>query len=268
MEKQKRSYPKNVKRVRTVFSARPGQILRMEGQRFGYLTVLRRAGRQRRYITWLCRCDCGTEIEVNGHYLRRGKTKACGKNGHHFKPENRTNYIAEYPSEYQSWLSMRGRCYDAKHKNYTNYGGRGITVCERWVSDFKAFLMDMGRKPDPKFTIERDDVNGNYQPGNCRWIARKDQGRNKRNSVFVTYGGKKMLLIDLVEELGLSRNVVHCRLNAGWTLAQAIALPVKFTKPKGPYRKKPVLKKVLHIATFDDSAMRASSRLPRKTKDK
>lgn len=131
---------------------------------------------------------------------------------------------------------MRARCLDPTNKKYPIYGGRGITINKRW-DEFKNFMLDMGRKPDPKFTIERDDVNGNYEPTNCRWISRKDQGRNKRNSVFVTYNGKKMLLIDLVEELGLSRGVVYGRLQAGWTLAQAIALPIAVTKPHGPHRK-------------------------------
>ena len=127
------------------------------------------------------------------------------------------------------------------------YGGRGITVDPRW-NEFKQFMLDMGRKPDPKFTIERENVNGNYEPKNCKWISRKDQGRNKRNSVFVTYNGKKMLLIDLVEDLGLSRQIVYERLKLGWTLAQAIAF--RFTRshtqvtgevaPAGLTRKRPL----------------------------
>lgn len=124
---------------------------------------------------------------------------------------------------------MTERCTDPRHPKYEIYGARGITICERWNS-FQNFMLDMGRKPDPKFTIERKDVNGNYEPKNCKWISRKDQGRNKRTSVFVTYNGKKILLIDLVDELGLSRSVVYGRLKAGWTLAQAIALPLQ---PRG-----------------------------------
>lgn len=131
---------------------------------------------------------------------------------------------------------MRDRCNDPGHKNYKNYGARGITIDPRW-SEFKNFMLDMGRKPDRKFTIEREDVNGNYEPKNCKWISRADQGRNKRNSVFITYNGKRMLLIDLVEELGLSRSTVYGRLQGGWTLAQAIALPIRPTKPHRPHVK-------------------------------
>lgn len=216
-------------------------IIRLEGKKFGELTVLSRAGRKSRYITWLCRCSCGAEIVVGGNNLRRGRTTKCKAPAH--KANRPVSLTVEYKSEYQSWTSMRARCLDPKNKKYPIYGGRGITIDPRW-DEFKNFMLDMGRKPDPKFTIERDDVNGNYEPTNCRWISRKDQGRNKRNSVFVTYNGKKILLIDLVEELGLSRNVVYQRLKLGWTLAQAIALPLHTVtntrargRPRGPARK-------------------------------
>lgn len=132
---------------------------------------------------------------------------------------------------------MRARCLDPKNKKFPIYGGRGITIDPRW-NEFKNFMLDMGRKPDSKFTIEREDVNGNYEPKNCKWISRIDQGRNKRNSVFVTYQGRKLLLIDLVEELGLSRMVVYGRLKGGWTLAQAIALPLHSTVSRTPRGRK------------------------------
>lgn len=229
-------------RAKRTYTARPGQVVRLAGRRFGSLVVISRAGRQKRYITWLCRCDCGAEREVSGHNLRRGRTKNCGAKSH--KVERSLSITAQYKSEYQSWRSMRNRCLDPRHAKYPAYGARGITICERW-DEFKNFMLDMGRKSDPKFTIERDDVNGNYEPTNCKWISRKDQGRNKRTSVFVTYQGKKMLLIDLVEELGLSRNNVYQRLKLGWTLAQAIALPngsrVNRGRPRSPRKKKEVI---------------------------
>lgn len=220
---------------------KPGVYARLTGMRFGYLKVLHRAGHRGKFAAWLCRCDCGVEKIVGGNHLRRGKIRSCNTNGHRWKsPQTRLHggLTVQFASEYRSWVSMRSRCFDPKNKKYPIYGGRGITVCERWFS-FNSFMYDMGRKPDPKFTIERDNVNGNYEPGNCRWISRQDQGRNKRNSVFVTYNGKRMLLIDLVEELGLSRAAVYGRLKAGWTLAQAIALPLAVRKPRGPHKKKP-----------------------------
>jgi hypothetical protein len=240
-----------------------GVYARLNGMMFGNLTVLHRAGHRGKFAAWMCRCTCGVEKVVGGQHLRRGKIRSCNTNGHRWKTPRPPAFYTEYKSEYQSWTSMRERCNNPNHKKYNIYGGRGITVCERWA-DFQKFMLDMGRKLDPKFTIERKDVNGNYQPTNCCWIARKDQGRNKRNSVFVTYNGKRMLLIDLVEELGLSRMAVYGRLKMGWTLAQAIALPLKTTKPRGTHKKKRTPKKVLQIATFDDSALHATPREKRK----
>jgi hypothetical protein len=214
-----------------------GVYARLNGMTFGNLVVLHRAGHRGKFAAWMCRCTCGVERVVGGQHLRRGKIRSCNTNGHRWKIDRPITLPAEYPSEHQSWSSMHERCGNPNHKKYNVYGGRGITICERW-DDFKNFMLDMGRKPDPKFTIERRDVNGNYEPGNCCWIARKDQGRNRRNSVFVVYQGKRMLLLDLVEELGLSRGVVYARLKAGWTLAQAIALPVK------SYQKRPRKKRL------------------------
>lgn len=211
----------------------PGVVARLNGQRFGLLTVVSRAHSAGGYAMWNCRCDCGAEIVASGARLRQGRRNRCASKVHRIRPPSLT---VQYKSEYQSWVSMRERCNNPKQKKYPIYGGRGITIDKHW-DEFKNFMLDMGRKPDSKFTIERDDVNGNYEPTNCRWISRKDQGRNKRNSVFVTYNGKKMLLIDLVEELGLSRSAVYGRLKHGWTLAQAIALPLAVTKPRGPHRK-------------------------------
>ncbi len=216
---------------------RPGVVARLNGQRFGTLSVVSRAHSENGYVFWHCKCGCGAEIVVRGSHLRQGRRKHCGAAVHRLRPPSLT---VEYKSEYQSWMNMRVRCLDPKHKKYPIYGGRGITIDPRW-GEFKNFMFDMGRKPHPKHTIERDNVNGNYEPENCRWISRKDQGRNKRNSVFVTYNGKRLLLIDLVEELGLSRNIVYQRLKLGWTLAQAIALPlgsgVNRGRPRGPARK-------------------------------
>lgn len=241
MKPEKRAYPKNVKRPRTKFSARPGRVIRMEGQKFGELTVVARASRNARgYITWRCRCACGEEVVIDGGKLRAGVKTQCSASKH--AALRGPPLTIKYKSEYQSWENMRVRCTDTTHKGYKNYGGRGIKVCQEWQS-FEQFLRDMGRKPHPKYTIERTNVDGDYEPGNCRWVSRQDQNRNKRNSVFVTYQGKRMLLIDLVEQLNLSRGVVYGRLKAGWTLAQALALPVHRPAPK-PKKKRKYTRKV------------------------
>lgn len=131
---------------------------------------------------------------------------------------------------------MHTRCSNKAHRNWPNYGGRGIKVCPRW-SDYRAFVADMGKRPSKEFSIERRDVNGDYEPGNCKWATRAEQDRNKRSSVFVTYQGKRILLIDLVKELGLSRNIVYQRLKLGWPLENALALPLRPKRKSGRAKK-------------------------------
>lgn len=119
---------------------------------------------------------------------------------------------------------MRRRCNNEKHKRFENYGGRGIKVCKRW-DKFENFLHDMGRKPRPDMTIERLDNNGDYEPQNCVWETRALQNRNKRNTIVVTYKGRKWLFTDLIKELGVSRMLVYGRLKNGWPLEAALAIP-------------------------------------------
>lgn len=204
----------------------PRRPLNLAGKRFGYLVVLRRAENQGRRVAWLCKCDCGEETAVPAVRLVQGRRKSCAKNGHKFRPPDQPGITVKYKSEYRSWENMHDRCQNPKHKNFHNYGGRGIKVCASW-NVFGNFLNDMGKKPDPSYVIERLDVNGGYEPGNCKWIARTDQHRNRRNSIFVTYQGKKTYLPDLMNELGLSRQIVYNRLKLGWPLDVALALPVK-----------------------------------------
>jgi len=171
---------------------------------------------------------------VSGHDLRRGERKACGIN-HFWRAPKYGGLTQKYLSEYKTWTSMWDRCTKRKVRNYKNYGGRGIKVCNRWKS-FAAFMEDMGPKPTSDLMIERDDSNGNYEPTNCRWATNAEQQRNRRNSVYVEYEGRRMLLIDVVAKLGLTRSVVIGRLKGGWSLDAALSIPVRPTK-KGAARK-------------------------------
>lgn len=145
------------------------------GKRFGYLTVLRTAGSSSQGITYELKCDCGEVIIASGDRLKRGQTAChCGlanQTHGHSNPESKT---------YRAWNAMKRRCFNPTHKSYANYGGRGITVCDRWLQ-FENFLADMGESP-PDLSIDRINNNGNYEPKNCRWATRSEQQRNKRNT--------------------------------------------------------------------------------------
>ena len=198
----------------------------LTGQVFGLLTAVRREGRIRRFAAWLCRCTCGIEVVVSSDHLRGGRRKACARNGHYWAgAKYPPGFLKKYRSEYLSWEHMHERCRYTRHKNWKNYGARGITVCERW-KDFNLFVADLGRKPTPAHTIERNDVNGNYEPSNCRWATRKEQSRNLRRSVYVEVEGVKVLLIEVTEKLGLDRSSVYGRLKNGWSLEEALSIPV------------------------------------------
>ncbi len=125
--------------------------------------------------------------------------------------------------EYGIWVNMRLRCGSPRNKSFDNYGGRGIRVCDRWLESFEAFLGDMGRRPSPKHSIDRIDVNGNYEPGNCRWATRTEQGRNRRNNTRVTFDGREQTISEWAQERGISEGTISARLRHGCPSDVALA---------------------------------------------
>jgi hypothetical protein len=128
--------------------------------------------------------------------------------------------------EYHAWEGMKARCYYEKDKNYKYYGGRGIIVCERWVNSFDNFVSDMGEAPTKKHSIDRIDVDGNYEPTNCRWATMTVQIRNRRNSFKVSHNGETLTLKEWGERLGLKYKTINHRVNGlGWDILEAITTP-------------------------------------------
>lgn len=146
---------------------------------------------------WTCWCDCGKEKAIRADGLTTGAVQSCGCLGRerrtaasvvaslkHGKTRGKRGEQRQ-PPEYRAWTNMKTRCYNQKSKRYVDWGGRGIKVCDRWLNSFENFYADMGPKPAPGYSIDRIDVDGNYEPGNCRWADAKTQRNNRRDSKVV-----------------------------------------------------------------------------------
>ena len=138
-------------------------------------------------------------------------------------------------SEHHAWHRMLHRCYCQTNPAWKHYGGRGITVCQRWRDSFENFLADMGPKPSPKHSIDRIDNNGNYEPGNCRWATQTEQSRNTRRNVYVTWNNRTMTCAEWAEVLGISRERVRQRIR-DFPIDEAVGM-VKHVRGKGKSKK-------------------------------
>lgn len=156
----------------------------ISGQRFGRLVVIGEAPRIGPDLASRVRCDCGTTKIIRNASLRYGRSQSCGCITREIAEQKNLRHGATtgggMTPEYRSYKSMRERCLNPNHRHYANYGGRGITICDRWLEAFENFLEDMGQRPSLAHTLDREDNDGFYSPDNCRWLLRKDQNRNTR----------------------------------------------------------------------------------------
>ena len=195
------------------------------GQKFNRLLVI---GDAERYISpsghrmkqWLCRCDCGKEIAVTTNHLRSGHTKSCGCYAKEVSIQNglKKKHGLTKTRIHRIWTQMKTRCFNPKDEHYKDYGGRGITICDEWLNNLQAFHdWAIANGYSDELTIDRIDVNGNYEPSNCRWITTKEQNFNKRNTVFVTYKGETKTLAEWSSETGINYQTLFYRYKAGKT---------------------------------------------------
>jgi len=206
----------------------PGQIKRLEGEKFGRLTVLSLAGIDDHGAIWSCVCSCGGIKEAASRHLRSGNTQSCGCMQVEAGRATATHGMSNTPT-YNSWVGMHDRCKREDHRSWKDYGGRGIYVCARWEK-FENFLIDMGIKPSPKHSIDRIDNNGIYDPKNCQWSLMVDQQRNKRSNRLINLHGKEIPITVACEILGIQRGMVYQRIRHGWPDHDALHIPPHGTR--------------------------------------
>lgn len=188
------------------------RVIDMVGRRFGNVTGIRKVGMcTSGDARWEFLCECGNTFEANGYYVRSGKRTSCPDCSRRraaalFMKHGRTN-----TPEFSTWTDIQTRCHNENSASYPDYGGRGISVCERWRSSFNLFFADMGSRPSPKHSIDRIDNNGDYAPGNCRWATALEQVRNRRNSAKVTVRGITKPLVEWCEEYGCTPAAAYAR---------------------------------------------------------
>lgn len=200
----------------------------LTGQRFGRWTVRCRdysRGQKQRKAYWICDCDCGNTKSIRGTALVCGNSKSCGC----FRIENGKNINLKHGDTgsrlYETWNNMKDRCFNTRHKFYHDYGGRGITVCNEWKNsyeEFKKWALANGYADN--LTIDRVNVDGDYEPNNCRWTTMKVQSNNRRSNSFLEYDGKRLTYSQWEEALGLRKRILTGRVKRGMDIEEAFEL--------------------------------------------
>ena len=193
----------------------------MTGQRYGRLVVLELEKRDDKHAYWNAICDCGKTVVVKRNELCRGKVKSCGCLRVDNTRRMKTTHGLKHLEEYGVWKHIRQRCTNKNDKDFNNYGGRGITVCDRWA-DFKNFVQDMGTRPTKYHQIDRIDNSKGYGPDNCRWATCKANNRNRRDNVVIEIEGVSKTVPEWAELYGIRPGLIHLRLRRGWPPNRAI----------------------------------------------
>ena len=200
----------------------------LTGQRFGRWVVLRRADPpldKTNHPLWHCKCDCGTEADVIGYSLRTGRSRSCGCLSRELASQRFIRHGDSFARLYNTWKAMRGRCYNKNAQDYQHYGGRGIRVCDEWMSypAFKTWALASGYTDS--LTLDRIDVNGDYEPSNCRWVSMHEQILNRRVTRWYTMDGQTMCLKDWARTFQIDYCTLRQRIQRGWDFETAVRTP-------------------------------------------
>ena len=205
-----------------------GKFIDLTGKKFGRLTVIERAKNKGKSTMWLCKCDCGNETIVNGSSLKKDLTKSCGCLNIELLRKRQITHGKTNTRLYDIWAGVKGRCLNPNMKAYELYGGRGITLCEEW-QEFQPFYdWAMANGYSDKLSIDRINVNGNYEPSNCRWTDVETQQNNTTRNNFVTYNNETHTTSEWARILGINYHTLQTRLHRnGWSVEKSFTEPVK-----------------------------------------
>ncbi len=190
-------------------------------QRFGRLIAIRSTGKRKSgQVVWKCICNCGSNTLVSSGNLRSGNTKSCGCT-------HGESHGMHGISEYNAWISAKGRCTNPNNAAFKHYGQRKIKMCNQWLSSFSTFFKDMGQRPKG-MTLDRIDNDGPYSPENCRWASWETQLNNKRTTLHITLSGQTKSISEWSKIVGISKNRIWRRINElGWSHEKAVTTPLK-----------------------------------------
>lgn len=204
-----------------------GAFIDLTGQKFGYLTVIKRAENKGTQTMWSCQCECGNVITVNAYNLKSGHTRSCGCKKGTIITTKKTKHGYSHTRLDNIYQQIKYRCYDTNCVSYNDYGGRGIVMCDEWLNDRTAFFnwaMTNGYKDG--LTIDRINNNKGYSHDNCRWSTMKTQCNNRRSNHCVYYNGKKYTLKELSEKYNVDYDKLKQRINKlHWNIEKAINTP-------------------------------------------
>lgn len=207
----------------------------MIDKKFGRLLVLEETNKRsnNQTVIWKCKCDCGNTVYIDTNRLTSGNTKSCGCLSIESSKKPKTikhgdcNVNSKFHRLYCIWKGMRSRCNNQNGQKYKDYGGRGIAVCEEWSEyvNFKNWALSNGYKDN--LTIDRIDVNGNYEPNNCRWSDSFTQMNNMRTNTHIKYNNETYTISELARKYNLKQGTLIRRLNLGWSIDNALNKPVR-----------------------------------------
>ena len=215
----------------------PPRVENLKDRKFERLVVRAYAGaRQKPCGTfdhlWICDCACGSVSTVSGGHLRSGHTTSCGCASADIARKRMTRHGRAGSRMHRVWQQMKQRCYNKKCGQFFDYGGRGITVCDRWLGrdGFENFSSDMGNPPGPgRWTVERKNNDAGYSPNNCVWATYRQQMRNRRSNHLITFQGRTMCMLQWAEEKGLTKSALKHRIRRKWPIEKALTTPMRST---------------------------------------